>query len=197
MPSLADDVGAARASLMGSKTWLNTDVSSVADCEPTVSMADERGPREPEMELEEELRRLCGDKRSLPAGAVERSDGQTRRTARHEEGVGAKVGAAMSAAEATVQWRSGRHGGRQCTDGFTGSVAQKRASKLNEQQRTSSQRGYLTRRTGMADNARAHYMKYAALPELRPYSGKDRSYSVRELMGAFELKYPRKNWEEG
>ncbi|VDO18311.1 unnamed protein product [Heligmosomoides polygyrus] len=50
MPSLVDEVGAARASLMGSKTWLNTDISSVADCEPMVSMADVRGPREREME---------------------------------------------------------------------------------------------------------------------------------------------------
>lgn len=32
-----------------------------SDCEPTVSMADARGPREAEMELEEEFRRLCGD----------------------------------------------------------------------------------------------------------------------------------------
>lgn len=39
----------------------------------------------------------------------------------------------------------------------------------------------------------AHNIKYAALPELRLYSGKDRLYSFREFMEALELKYPRKN----
>ncbi|VDO35329.1 unnamed protein product, partial [Heligmosomoides polygyrus] len=43
----------------------------------------------------------------------------------------------------------------------------------------------------------APYLKYIALPDVKPYSGTDKGYSFRSFREAFELKYPRSSWGDG
>uniref|UniRef100_A0A183GFI1 CCHC-type domain-containing protein n=1 Tax=Heligmosomoides polygyrus TaxID=6339 RepID=A0A183GFI1_HELPZ len=38
--------------------------------------------------------------------------------------------------------------------------------------------------------------EYVALPEVKPYSGKDKGYPFKAFREAFELKYPRENWTD-
>ncbi|VDO28341.1 unnamed protein product [Heligmosomoides polygyrus] len=40
------------------------------------------------------------------------------------------------------------------------------------------------------------YLKYVALPEVKPYSGKDKDYPFKAFREAFELKYPREKWTD-
>uniref|UniRef100_A0A183GV61 CCHC-type domain-containing protein n=1 Tax=Heligmosomoides polygyrus TaxID=6339 RepID=A0A183GV61_HELPZ len=42
----------------------------------------------------------------------------------------------------------------------------------------------------------AHYLRYLALPEVRPYSGEDATYGFSTFLENFMLKYPRGSWEE-
>ncbi|VDO62573.1 unnamed protein product [Heligmosomoides polygyrus] len=46
------------------------------------------------------------------------------------------------------------------------------------------------------DTQMAHYLKYLALPEVRPYSGEDPAYSFSTFWESFTLKYPRSSWSE-
>ncbi|RCN49894.1 hypothetical protein ANCCAN_03929 [Ancylostoma caninum] len=41
------------------------------------------------------------------------------------------------------------------------------------------------------------YLKYVALPEVQPFSGCKKNYSFLNFLEAFELKYPRNNWDDG
>ncbi|KAK6013854.1 zinc knuckle, partial [Ostertagia ostertagi] len=40
------------------------------------------------------------------------------------------------------------------------------------------------------------YMRYVALPDVSPYSGKEKEYSFENFVEAFELKYPGQFWED-
>ncbi|EYC34920.1 hypothetical protein Y032_1273g3795, partial [Ancylostoma ceylanicum] len=46
------------------------------------------------------------------------------------------------------------------------------------------------------ENQMTPYLKYIALPEVQPYSGKDNAYSFKNFLDAFELKYPRESWAD-
>ncbi|RCN25915.1 zinc knuckle, partial [Ancylostoma caninum] len=45
-------------------------------------------------------------------------------------------------------------------------------------------------------NQMTSYLKYIALPEVQPYSGRDNAYSFKNFLDAFELKYPRESWAD-
>ncbi|KIH65417.1 hypothetical protein ANCDUO_04264 [Ancylostoma duodenale] len=40
------------------------------------------------------------------------------------------------------------------------------------------------------------YLKFVALPDVQPYSGRDKDYSFENFQEAFELKYPREHWSD-
>ncbi|RCN42761.1 zinc knuckle [Ancylostoma caninum] len=46
------------------------------------------------------------------------------------------------------------------------------------------------------DTYLGRYFKCASLPDVPVYSGKDEEYSVSQFYDAFQLKYPRRNWED-
>ncbi|VDO53192.1 unnamed protein product, partial [Heligmosomoides polygyrus] len=42
----------------------------------------------------------------------------------------------------------------------------------------------------------AHYLRYLAIPEVKPYSGEEATYGFSTFLENFMLKYPKGSWEE-
>ncbi|VDO85689.1 unnamed protein product [Haemonchus placei] len=45
-------------------------------------------------------------------------------------------------------------------------------------------------------NGMSSYLKYIALPEVRVYTGRDKSYSWENFLESFQLKYPEDSWSQ-